>query len=87
MFNKTIQYQPWKVCKIIKVCGFLWNFGILTGDNKGYDPDEFIIQHKCEYDEEIESTFGGHLWREALKRYLWANIYIYIYVYRKHILK
>ena len=71
--TKTIQYQPWKVCKIIKACGFFWNFGILTGDNKGYDPDEYVIKDKREFDEEIEATFGGCLWREALKKYLWAN--------------
>ena len=57
--TKMIQYQPCKVCKIIKACGFLWNFGILTSDNKGYEPDEYVIKDKGEFDEEIESTFGG----------------------------
>ena len=59
--TKTIQYQPRKVCKIIKACGFLWNFGILTGYNKGYNPDDYIIANKQELDDEIEATFGGHL--------------------------
>ena len=43
MLTKKNNYQPDFVCDIVKACGFLWNLGILTEDNKGYNPDEYII--------------------------------------------
>ena len=39
----TSHYQPETVSLIIKACCFLWNFGLLTGDNKGYNPDQYVV--------------------------------------------
>ena len=28
---------------VVKACGFLWNFGLLCGDNEGYNPDDYVV--------------------------------------------
>ena len=66
--TRTIKYQPERVTDIIKACGFLWNFGILTGDNKGYNPDDFVINEKDELDRELEATVGGRMRRKQNKK-------------------
>ena len=42
--KNTSHYQPDTMCNVIKACVFLWNFGFLTGNNKGYDPDQYIVE-------------------------------------------
>ena len=44
----TSHYQPEVVCDVIKSCAFLWNFGLLTSDNRGYDPDQYVIEDEDE---------------------------------------
>ena len=68
-----IHYQPAEVCHIVKACGFLWNFGLLTGDNKGYDPDDFIVENGVELKTDLQSTTGGVFRRNTLCRYLWSH--------------
>ena len=68
-----LHYQPAEVCHIVKACGFLWNFGLLTGDNVGYDPDEFIMEDGAELKNELNATTGGVLRRNTLSRYLWSH--------------
>lgn len=68
-----IHYQPPEVCHIVKACGFLWNFGILTGDNAGYDPDQFIVEDGDNLKAELAATTGGTVRRNALCRYLWSH--------------
>ena len=42
-FQNTSHYQPEVVCNGIKACCFLWNFGLLTENNKGYDPNQYVV--------------------------------------------
>ena len=55
----TSHYQPETVCEIIKACAFLWNFGLLTGDNKGYDPDLYIIEDEEDLQKVLENDKEG----------------------------
>ena len=66
-------YQPEEVCDIIKSCIFLWNFGLLSGDNKGYDPDAYIVNEKEELDAQLTPTMSGVTQREIVTEYLWKN--------------
>ena len=70
-----LHYQPKEVCEIVKACGFLWNFGILTGDNIGYDPDEFEVENDDELKADLEqnATRGAVFRRNTLCRYLWSH--------------
>ena len=54
-----VHYQPNEVCHIVKVCAFLWNFGLLTGDNAGYDPDKFVVEDGDDLRNELAATTGG----------------------------
>ena len=66
-------YQPEEVCDIIKSCIFLWNFGLLSGDNKGYDPDAYIVNEKEELDAQLTPTMSGVTRREIVTEYLVKN--------------
>ena len=41
-------YQQEEECGIIKAGVFLWNCGLITGDNKGCDPYAFAVKDKEE---------------------------------------
>ena len=72
--QQTSHYQPEFVCNIIKACAFLWNFGLLTGDNKGYDPDQYAVPNHAELNATLENdSNGGFARREILKKYLWKQ--------------
>ena len=72
--QNTSHYQPEVVCNVIKACCFLWNFGLLTGDNKGYDPDQFVVADHEVLNTSLEyDTSGGFTSREILKDYLWGH--------------
>ena len=66
-------YQPEVVCDIIKSCVFLWNFGLLSGDNKGYDPDEYVVTEKDELDRKLKPTLSGETRRQIVTEYLWNH--------------
>ena len=66
-------YQPEVVCDIIKACCFLWNYGLLTGDNKGYDPDEYVVKDVEDLWASLSNTTSGEVRREIVKQYLWDN--------------
>ena len=68
-----IHYQPLEVCHIVKACAFLWNFGLLTGDNAEYDPDKFVVNDGDELKNELSATTGGTVHRNALCCYLWSH--------------
>ena len=63
-------YQPSVVCQIIKACCFLWNFGLVTGDNKGYDPDTYIVNEQDDLNSRLIPTVSGEVRREIVKEYL-----------------
>ena len=69
----TSHYQPDSVCDVIKACCFLWNYGLLTGDNKGYDPDTYVVSGKDELDASLRPTVSGEARREIVKQYPWDN--------------
>ena len=33
---------------MIKAFVLLWNYGLVTGDNKGYDPNAYVVKDKEE---------------------------------------
>ena len=66
-------YQPAEVCNIIKACVFLWNYGLITGDNKGYNPNTYVVRGKDELDRRLTPTMSGVTRREIVKEYLWDN--------------
>ena len=61
------------MCNIVKACGFLWNLGILTGDNKGYNPDQFVVANEDELRDHIAATLGGRYVRDVVCKYLWDS--------------
>ena len=61
-----IHYQPAEVCHIVKAYGFLWNFGIMTGDNIEVEDVKLLTN-------ELESTTGGTLCHNTLCHYLWVH--------------
>ena len=68
-----IHYQPPEVCHIVKACGFLWNFGLLIGDNAGYDPEQFVVEDGDQLKNDLKGTRAGVFRRNTLCRYLWAH--------------
>ena len=73
MLTKKINYQPDFVCNVTKACGFLWNLGILSGDNKGYNPDEYPIADEAEL-KDIASTPGGQFVCEKVMQLSMATL-------------
>ena len=41
-------YKPGERCNMIKAFVLLWNYGLVTGDNKGYDPNAYVVKDKEE---------------------------------------
>ena len=70
---KCIQYQPSAVSNIIKACCFLWNFGLLSGDNIGFNPDEFVVPDQDDFDARLDPTSGGRMMRHQVCDYLWQH--------------
>ena len=68
--SKIIQYQPDAVTNIIKACCFLWNLGLLTGDNAGFNPDEFVVPQHDEFNARLNPTMGGRMMRKEVCQYL-----------------
>ena len=66
-------YQPDEVCDIIKACCFLWNYSLLTGDNKEYDPDSYVINEQDHLIRILKPTISGETRHEIVKEYLWDN--------------
>ena len=71
--TKTPEYDVETMVHVIRSCVFLWNWGLLCGDNKGYNPDEFIIEEEEQLKQDMGSTITGELRRDTICRYLWRN--------------
>ena len=71
--SKRPDYRPIEMVNIIKACCFLWNFGLLCGDNQGYNPDDYIIEDQEKLDEEIAASAGGRLVRDIIAKYLFEH--------------
>ena len=71
--KSTLQYQPDAVVNIIKACAFLWNWGLITGDNFGYHPDKYVVDDEDAFDAKLQATYSGRLRRDAIRDYLWAH--------------
>lgn len=76
--KKRLEYKPEKVSTIIKACAFLWNFGILCGDNKGFDPGDYVIEDLDDLQNDLDQvvlqgTAGGFARRDLLVQYLWDH--------------
>ena len=75
VLTKKQDYTPEMMCKIVRACAFLWNFGILTGDNKGYCPEDFIIEDEDVLDglDQEGETLRGALVHDKMCHYLWEH--------------
>ena len=73
VLTKKPDLNPVTMCKIVRACAFLWNFGIMTGDNKGYSPDEYIVEDGDTLDLHLGATLGGDLRRNEMCHYLWEH--------------
>ena len=73
VLTKGIAYDPEVVTDIIKACCFLWNYGILSGANQGFNPDLYIVEDKDELDANLDPTEGGRVQREKVAAYLWQH--------------
>ena len=54
---------------IIKSCIFLWNYG----DNKGYMPDDYVVEDQDELDARIAASAGGRIVRDIVCEYVFAH--------------
>ena len=70
---KRPDYSPNQMISIIKSCIFLWNYGLLCGDNKGYMPDKFVVEDQDELDARIAASAGGRIVRDIVCDYLLAH--------------
>ena len=70
---KRPDYSPVQMIPIIKLCIFLWNFGLLIGDNKGYSPDEYVIEDIDELNAAIDPTARGRVVCDLVCEYLWEH--------------
>ena len=59
--------------EVVKACVFLWNFGLICGDNEGYNPDEYVVTDQAKLDSSIKESEGGKLVRDIVRDYLWEN--------------
>ena len=73
VLTKRPDYDPSVMVVIIKACIFLWNYGLLCGDNKGYMPDDYPIEDLQELDDKITASEGGRLIRDIVSDYLWEH--------------
>ena len=71
--SKRPDYRPEEMVNIIKSCIFLWNFGLLCGDNQGYGPDDFVVEDQEKLDDEITASEGGCIVRDIVAKYLWDH--------------
>ena len=58
---------------VIRACVFLWNFGIITGDNKGYSPEEFVVEEQNQLNTDISVSEGGKVVHDIVANYLWKH--------------
>ena len=49
----------------------MWNFELLTGDNRGYEPEHYIIEEANELNARLMATPGGQIIRDHIRDYLW----------------
>lgn len=71
--KKRLEYKTEKVSTIIKACAFLWNFGILCGDNKGFNPSDYVIEDLDDFQTDLNGTAGVNAQRDLLYEYLWVH--------------
>ena len=73
-----MEYQPQIASRIIRACAILWNFGILMGDNKGYNPstDPLPVEFQEEqdvYTRRLKDTLSGAARRDIICERLWSK--------------
>ena len=61
--KSTLQYQPDAVVNIIKACVFLWDWGLITGDNLDYHPDKYDVEDEDAFDAKLQGTYSRRLRR------------------------
>ena len=71
--SKRPDYDPVQMVPIIKACIFLWNFGLLVRNNKGYNPDEFVVEDIEELNASIDPTAGARVVHDLVCDYLWQH--------------
>ena len=71
--TKRPDIDPLHMVTVIHACIFLWNFGIITGDNKGYSPEEYVVEEQFQLNTEISVSEGGKVVCDIIANYLWKH--------------
>ena len=59
---------------VIRACVFLWNYGIITGYNKGYSPEEFVVEEEAQLNDDIAASEQGKIVCDIVANYLWKQV-------------
>ena len=70
---KRPDLDPEHMVTVIRACVFLWNFGLITGDNKGYSPEEFVVEEQAKLNSDISVSEGGKIICDIVANYLWKH--------------
>ena len=71
--SKRPDLSPFMMVQVVKACAFLWNFGLICGDNLGYNPDDYVVTDQEVLNTKIGASEGGKLVRDVVRDYLWKN--------------
>ena len=58
---KRPDLKPNAMVDVVHACVFLWNFGLITGDNKGYNPEEYVMEEQQKLNQTITDSEGGKI--------------------------
>ena len=73
MPSKRPDLKPNAMVDVVRACVFLWNFGLITGDNKGYNPEEYVMEEQQKLNQSITDSEGGKIVRDIVCDYLWKH--------------
>ena len=71
--SKRPDIDPKQMVHVIRACVFLWNLGIITGDNKGYSPEDYVVEEEAKLNNDISASEGGKIVRDIVADYLWKH--------------
>ena len=71
--TKRPDLEPHHMVTVIRACIFLWNFSLITGDNKGYSPEEFVVEEQHQLNTDISASKGGKVVHDIVANYLWKH--------------
>ena len=73
VLSKRPDISPVMMIQVVKACAFLWNYGLLCGDNVGYNPDDYVVSDEEHLNASITASEGGKIVRDVVRDYLWSH--------------